>query len=280
LPLGTLNSPAYLFTPDDSELVLTTSKDTPDIESIERLVHVVRPEEEERQDKRSGKRKHDLEDTFVCGYLFDRAIQTIRPRYQTSLSATSGATTTRPLQSATDNDGEVEVDTIVDSADAQIELAKLAAKLPDTHMNTDDEDDGDENAYIGNNADKYNDAASKLRNAELEREHAEGYTAVQTACRNLQLSAVPDKLPCREKESNKVYNFLHGALRRRGGVGSTLYISGMPGTGKTATVLEVVRRLTAEIDAQSDNDDDDEEDPKLPPFQFVEVNGTLLRCAD
>ena len=37
-------------------------------------------------------------------------------------------------------------------------------------------------------------------------------------------------------------NFLKSAVER-GGLGSALYISGMPGTGKTATVMEVIRTL-------------------------------------
>ena len=44
-----------------------------------------------------------------------------------------------------------------------------------------------------------------------------------------------------------------------------MYISGVPGTGKTATVHEVIRSLQREVD-QGD----------LPQFQFVEVNGMKL----
>ena len=44
-----------------------------------------------------------------------------------------------------------------------------------------------------------------------------------------------------------------------------MYISGVPGTGKTATVHEVIRSLQREAD-QGD----------LPQFQFVEVNGMKL----
>lgn len=44
-----------------------------------------------------------------------------------------------------------------------------------------------------------------------------------------------------------------------------MYISGVPGTGKTATVHEVIRCLQQAARA---ND--------LPPFQYVEVNGMKL----
>ena len=44
-----------------------------------------------------------------------------------------------------------------------------------------------------------------------------------------------------------------------------MYISGVPGTGKTATVHEVIRCLQQAAQA---ND--------VPPFQYIEVNGMKL----
>lgn len=44
-----------------------------------------------------------------------------------------------------------------------------------------------------------------------------------------------------------------------------MYISGVPGTGKTATVHEVVRSLQQAADSD-----------ELPAFQFVEINGMKL----
>ena len=46
---------------------------------------------------------------------------------------------------------------------------------------------------------------------------------------------------------------------------SCMYISGVPGTGKTATVREVARYLHQ---AAQNNE--------LPPFNFVEINGMRL----
>ena len=46
---------------------------------------------------------------------------------------------------------------------------------------------------------------------------------------------------------------------------SCMYISGVPGTGKTATVREVARCLREE-----------EESGSLPHFNFVEINGMRL----
>lgn len=47
--------------------------------------------------------------------------------------------------------------------------------------------------------------------------------------------------------------------------GQCLYVSGVPGTGKTATVLGVMRELRGSMESGS-----------LPPFQFVEINALRL----
>ena len=80
----------------------------------------------------------------------------------------------------------------------------------------------------------------------------------------LALSAVPASLPCRERERDGVRAFLESAIAK-GGLGSALYISGMPGTGKTATVYEVVRDLMRAHAAG-----------ELPNFRFHEINAMRL----
>ena len=79
----------------------------------------------------------------------------------------------------------------------------------------------------------------------------------------LHVSAVPAALPCRINEFTTVYNHLHSAITS--GTGTCIYISGTPGTGKTATVREVVSTLHASV--LSDD---------LEPFHFVEINGLKL----
>lgn len=54
----------------------------------------------------------------------------------------------------------------------------------------------------------------------------------------LLLNAPPARLPCRENEREKVLRWMRTAVAE-GGTSSPLYISGVPGTGKTATVREV-----------------------------------------
>ncbi|KAF7912015.1 uncharacterized protein EAE98_011772 [Botrytis deweyae] len=82
----------------------------------------------------------------------------------------------------------------------------------------------------------------------------------QTARSRLHVSSVPDTLPCREEEFSSVYTHLAAAITD--GTGSCIYISGTPGTGKTATVREVVAQLNASVSAD-----------ELDPFIFVEING-------
>lgn len=82
-------------------------------------------------------------------------------------------------------------------------------------------------------------------------------------------SGVPPKLPCRDSQKQHVRKFLLGAIKESASEGQggsrCLYISGVPGTGKTATVREVLRDLRA-LRAKGN----------LPPFEVVEVNAMSL----
>jgi len=82
----------------------------------------------------------------------------------------------------------------------------------------------------------------------------------QLARTNLHVSSVPLTLPCRTSEFTTVYTHLEAAITS--GTGACIYISGVPGTGKTATVREVVSQLNASVQAE-----------ELDDFIFVEING-------
>lgn len=82
----------------------------------------------------------------------------------------------------------------------------------------------------------------------------------QLARTQLHVSSVPATLPCREEEFSTVYSHLEAAITE--GTGSCIYISGTPGTGKTATVREVVAQLNASVQQE-----------ELDDFIFVEING-------
>ncbi|BFZ60185.1 Origin recognition complex, subunit 1 [Saitoella coloradoensis] len=89
----------------------------------------------------------------------------------------------------------------------------------------------------------------------------------QLARARLHVSAVPASLPCREGEFESIYTHLHTSILE--GHGSCLYISGTPGTGKTATVREVVRSLRESV-----------EEGDLDDFIFVEINGMKVTEAN
>jgi len=72
------------------------------------------------------------------------------------------------------------------------------------------------------------------------------------------------RLPGREGEQSEVEHFLRDAVAT-GGRQQVMYVAGMPGTGKTASVLEVVSRLERAS-----------ESGKLPKFTFLHVNGMCL----
>ncbi|GIY77466.1 origin recognition complex subunit 1 [Caerostris darwini] len=79
----------------------------------------------------------------------------------------------------------------------------------------------------------------------------------------LHAAAVPKSLPCREEEYSDIYKFVRDSLCLQ--TGGCMYISGVPGTGKTATVHEVIRNL-----------EEEKENGEVPFFTFVEVNGMWM----
>jgi len=88
-------------------------------------------------------------------------------------------------------------------------------------------------------------------------------TPFQIARAQLHVASVPETLPCRETEFSVVYSHLEAAITD--GSGACIYISGTPGTGKTATVREVVSRLDDAVRAD-----------ELDDFIFVEINGMKI----
>ncbi|GAA6063239.1 hypothetical protein JCM10212_000341 [Sporobolomyces blumeae] len=85
-------------------------------------------------------------------------------------------------------------------------------------------------------------------------------TPLERAKALLHVSATPDTLPCREEQRDKIRQFIGDAVLAR--TGGCLYVHGVPGTGKTATVHSVVREL------QNDAD--------MDAFTFVEINGMKI----
>ena len=107
-------------------------------------------------------------------------------------------------------------------------------------------------------------------------------TNFHVARNKLHTSTVPENLPCREKEYEEIYKFLRSHIEEQ--ISGCMYISGVPGTGKTATVYDVVRALQGEFvcdDYTGHSDRKKRARKKLAAsverrFTFIEINGLRL----
>ncbi|KAK9884035.1 hypothetical protein WA026_004968 [Henosepilachna vigintioctopunctata] len=88
-------------------------------------------------------------------------------------------------------------------------------------------------------------------------------TPLILARNNLHVSYVPTVLPCRETEYADVYSFIEGKLLDK--CGGCMYISGVPGTGKTATVTVAIENLISSW-----------KNKNYPAFNYITVNGMRL----
>ncbi|POM80891.1 Origin recognition complex subunit [Phytophthora palmivora] len=91
---------------------------------------------------------------------------------------------------------------------------------------------------------------------------------LQRACQELQLSSLPRVMTGREDERDEIYTALRSSIEQQS-AGGPIYISGLPGAGKTSIVKEVIRTLEAQRDAR-----------KLRNFAWVEVNGLQMPRPD
>lgn len=80
-----------------------------------------------------------------------------------------------------------------------------------------------------------------------------------------QVSAVPERLLERDEQKGIVMDFVKSAVQRQSKE-HCLYITGMPGTGKTATVHECISKLQAQVGKG-----------ELQSFSYIEINGMRLQ---
>ncbi|KAF3423219.1 hypothetical protein E2986_02310 [Frieseomelitta varia] len=146
----------------------------------------------------------------------------------------------------------------------QISSAKKNILTPQTRNNMQKSIElGLENTHLSTpkSRPKYNNLTPSLvkRNSAL----IKPTTPLQEARSKLHVSIVPKSLPCREEEFNNIFTFLRGKLEDKSG--GCIYISGVPGTGKTATVNEAVRCLQKLILKG-----------QLDDFNYIAINGMKL----
>ncbi|KAE9169824.1 hypothetical protein PF004_g28073 [Phytophthora fragariae] len=91
---------------------------------------------------------------------------------------------------------------------------------------------------------------------------------LQRACQELQLSSLPLRMTGREEERDEIYTALRSSIEQQS-AGGPIYISGLPGAGKTSIVKEVIRSLETQSDAG-----------ELRNFAWVEVNGLQMPRPD
>ncbi|CAG9532002.1 unnamed protein product [Cercopithifilaria johnstoni] len=84
---------------------------------------------------------------------------------------------------------------------------------------------------------------------------------LEAVLRRLHTFEIPERLPCREAEFERICLFIKGCITNNA-ISQAMYVSGVPGTGKTVTVLQAVRYLKAS--------------KNFSAFDFVTVNAMEL----
>ena len=117
--------------------------------------------------------------------------------------------------------------------------------------------------------DDFDEVKSKPTKRKRTRKHVKKRTRTHASQFALPMELGPQRLPCRDEQKEHVRSFLMDAIQVASDKSTQssrcLYISGVPGTGKTATVREVVHDLETM-----------RQRGELPPFKVVEVNAMSL----
>ncbi|XP_050053647.1 origin recognition complex subunit 1-like isoform X3 [Aphis gossypii] len=128
---------------------------------------------------------------------------------------------------------------IPENKEIEISTPKTPRKTPKTHVKN-----------LTASVSKRLDSGARVPCSPLEKARA-----------NLHLHAAPKHLPCREFEYKSIHSFLVRKINDE--LTGSMYISGVPGTGKTATVKRVIDSLNADLLMKHS-------------FKFVEINGLRL----
>ena len=235
--------------------------------------------QQEFQTYNRSKRNSQQEQTFFCKAFYSTKTRMIRP----ILGATKRVQraklySNRLIDALSDNDDEDEDDEEDDSEEEEDEIINSKKRKKNNSNNNSSSRKNKKkkkkkNQNTGSNTTTTTTTTTTMTtttttnitsNNNNKNKKKQLFENCAKACAALQLSHVPKSLPCREKERKQVMHFLKSAVER-GGLGSALYISGMPGTGKTATVMEVIRTLKENARRGLN-----------PDFEFIELNGMKL----
>ncbi|KAG0609829.1 hypothetical protein M758_7G017000 [Ceratodon purpureus] len=241
------------------ELFRSNHADENEMDTILRHCYVMTPD----QYAKSG---HEGDDVFMCGHEYDFRHQTFK-------------------RIADEFDDVSDVD---DSEDESFDPTRKS-KHHDLDQESDDDDDDFDNEFddelskprsTSKNKSRSRPVTPKAANVRkghvkriegvgaklIPRARKKPLTDLEKAKAALGLSAAPTTLPCRDREKSEIEAFVKDAVAAgEECLGRCLYISGVPGTGKTATVLEVMKGLREKVDKG-----------ELPPYRFVEINGLRL----
>lgn len=182
----------------------------------------------------------------------------------------------------------------------EIKAVKVDTKYDDVDVDVDDDDilysiNADQNGHMPTSEDEIEDViedfkpvkrkrgrprlspikSAKLTHPELpivEPETADfldgEYSTTQMLVKAKKILGTGTKLkflPCREREFEQIYRGLKSSILSQ--KGCCIYVSGTPGVGKTATIREVIKQLSAKMAIESNGH-------KM--FNFLEINGLKL----
>ncbi|XP_072997176.1 origin of replication complex subunit 1-like isoform X1 [Typha latifolia] len=226
------------------ELYLTNDFSDIEMESVLRHCYVLRP-------KDFKEASNDGDDVFYCEYEYDihwHNFKRLTDNDDGPENNEAGNDETykfaNDLSSDADQDSEYEEETTMDYSSFKNQSHELAA-----------------NSRKGRIFGLQKVGITKI--PEHVRCHKQ--TDLEKAKATLLLATLPKSLPCRNKEMEEITSFVKGAISNDQCLGRCLYIHGVPGTGKTMSVLAVMRKLRSEVGTGA-----------LKPFRFVEINGLKL----
>ncbi|XP_077209975.1 origin of replication complex subunit 1-like isoform X2 [Tasmannia lanceolata] len=231
------------------ELYRTNDFDNIEMESVLRHCYVMNPKE-------FSKANNEGDDVFLCEYEYDVHWHSFKRLADIDYEENNGETDSdQDWDSSKDSGCDTEEDMEYEEESV---MALSAGKSP-----------GHKHQYheLAANSRKGQTFGLQKIGAKKIPEHIRSHkqTELERAKATLLLATLPKSLPCRNKEMEEITAFVKDAICEDRCLGRCLYIHGVPGTGKTMSVLSVMRNLRSEVDAGS-----------IRPYCFVEINGLKL----